>query len=62
MEETHENLSRWNRIKARSQDEYQLVVRNTHNYHEIGSYNLTPLNVYAALSTLFLVVAVIVIG
>lgn len=62
MEETQENQSRWNRFKERSQDEYQLVVRNTHNYHEIGSYNLTPLNVYAALSTLFLVVAVIVIG
>ena len=62
MEETQEQLSRWGRFKAQSRDEYQLVVRNTHNYHEIGSYNLTPLNVYAALSTLFLVVAVIVIG
>ncbi len=50
---------RWARIKSKVQDGYQLVVRDTHNYNEVATYNLTPLNVYIALSTVFLVAAVI---
>lgn len=60
MEEQTVNEGRWERFKAKSQDEFQLVVRNTQTYDEVGSYTLTLLNVYVALSTLFVVVAVLV--
>ena len=59
MEETSAEQSRWARIRSRIQDGYQLVVRDTHNYNEVATYNLTPLNVYVALSTVFLLAALI---
>lgn len=60
MEEESLQQSRWARFKAKSKDEYQLVVRNVQSYDEVGSYNLTPLNVYVAVSTLVVLVAIIV--
>ena len=59
MEETSVKESRWARIRSKIQDGYQLVVRDTHNYNEVATYNLTPLNVYVALSTVFLIAAVL---
>ncbi len=59
MEETSVPEGRWARIRHRIQDGYQLVVRDTHNYHEVATYNLTPLNVYVALSTVFLIAALL---
>ena len=55
-----EEPTRWQRFKERSRDEFQLVVRNNQTYDEVGSYNLTPLNIYVAVSTLVFLVAVVV--
>jgi murein DD-endopeptidase MepM/ murein hydrolase activator NlpD len=41
--------------------EFQLVVRNAQNYDEVGTYALTPGNVYLLASTVFVVVATIVV-
>ena len=60
MEDITEKQSRWARFRQHSRDEYQLVIRNNQNYHEVGSYNLTPMNLYVALSTLVLLVAIVV--
>ncbi len=60
MEETTEKQGRWQRFKENSKDEYQLVVRDVKSYREVGSYNLTPLNLYVAISTLIFLVAVLV--
>lgn len=60
MEETTEKQGRWQRFKENSKDEYQLVVRDVKSYREVGSYNLTPLNLYVAISTLIFLVAVMV--
>lgn len=56
-----EKQGRWARLKERSRDERQLVIRNARNYDEMGVYRLTPLNVYLAVSTLLVVVAAVVI-
>lgn len=60
MEETTEKQGRWQRFKENSKDEYQLVVRDVKSYREVGSYNLTPLNLYVAISTLLFLVAIAV--
>jgi len=60
MGETTEKGGRWQRFKENSKDEYQLVVRDVKSYREVGSYNLTPLNLYVAISTLIFLVAVVV--
>ncbi|MEM9931511.1 MAG: M23 family metallopeptidase, partial [Bacteroidota bacterium] len=60
MEETKEGLSRWQRFKASSKDEYQLVIRDVKSYREVSSYNLTPLNIYVALSAALFLIAVLV--
>jgi murein DD-endopeptidase MepM/ murein hydrolase activator NlpD len=41
--------------------EFQLVVRNAQNYDEVGTYALTATNVYLLVSTVFVVVAAIVV-
>ncbi|MEM9258247.1 MAG: M23 family metallopeptidase [Bacteroidota bacterium] len=58
MQEEQVKQSRWSRFKANSKDEYQLVVRDVKSFREVGSYNLTPLNLYIALSSLVFLVAV----
>jgi len=60
MEAEQGKQSRWSRFKANSKDEYQLVVRDVKSFREVGSYNLTPLNLYIALSALVFLVAVAV--
>ena len=60
MSEETVKQGRWARFLERSREDYQLVVRNNQNYNEVGSYNLTPLNIYVALSTLIVVVAIAV--
>lgn len=60
MEENTPTTNRWQRFRQRSRDEYQLVVRDVKSYREVGSYNLTPLNIYVALATAFFLVAVVV--
>ncbi len=60
MEERTAKESRWRRLRTKSRSEYQLVVRNTQNYDAVGTYKLTPLNLYLAVSTVFLVVAALV--
>ncbi|NJB86647.1 murein DD-endopeptidase MepM/ murein hydrolase activator NlpD [Lewinella marina] len=54
MEEKSENASRWEQFRRSFREGYQLVVRGAHDYRELATYNLTPLNIYIGLSTLFL--------
>ena len=58
MAENDKPLSRWQRFRAGSKDEYQLVVRDVKSYREVGSYNLTPGNLYVAIAALLAVVAI----
>ncbi|MEM6770287.1 MAG: M23 family metallopeptidase [Bacteroidota bacterium] len=58
MEENEKKLSRWQRFRAGSKDEYQLVVRDVKSYREVGSYNLTPFNLYVALAAILTLVAI----
>lgn len=60
MEETKAKQGWWARFKNSSKDEYQLVIRDIKSYQEVGSYNLTPLNLYVALSSLLFLVAILV--
>lgn len=60
MEESKKSLSKWQRFKANSKDEYQLVIRDVKSYREVSSYNLTPLNIYVALSAALFLVALLV--
>lgn len=60
MEETEKKISRWQRFRAGSKDEFQLVVRDIKSYREVGAYNLTPLNLYVALAALLTLVAIAV--
>jgi murein DD-endopeptidase MepM/ murein hydrolase activator NlpD len=50
--------SRWERL----QHTYRLVIMNNETFEEIGSYQLSLLNVYIFLSTLMVVVAFLVIS
>jgi murein DD-endopeptidase MepM/ murein hydrolase activator NlpD len=60
MEESKARQSRWQRFKANSKDEYQLVIRDVKSYREVSTYNLTPLNIYVALSAAIFLVAILV--
>lgn len=60
MSENQEKPSRWKRFRASSKDEYQLVIRDVKSYREVSTYNLTPLNIYVALSAAILLIAVAV--
>ncbi|WP_020568434.1 M23 family metallopeptidase [Neolewinella persica] len=60
MEESKVRQSWWKRFKTNSKDEYQLVIRDVKSYREVSSYNLTPLNIYVALSAAIFLVAVLV--
>ncbi len=55
MEAEPKKTSRWARFTAHSKDNYRLVVMNADTFDEVGAYNLTPLNLYVALSSLLLV-------
>lgn len=60
MSEIEEKTSRWKRFRANSRDEYQLVIRDVKSYREVSTYNLTPLNIYVALSAAIFLIAVAV--
>ncbi len=60
MSENQEKASRWKRFRANSKDEYQLVIRDVKSYREVSTYNLTPFNIYVALSTAIFLIAVAV--
>ena len=60
MSEIEEKTSRWKRFRAKSKDEYQLVIRDVKSYREVSTYNLTPLNIYVALSAAIFLIAVAV--
>ncbi|TXF85663.1 peptidoglycan DD-metalloendopeptidase family protein [Neolewinella aurantiaca] len=60
MSENEEKLSRWKRFRTKSKDEYQLVIRDVKSYREVSSYNLTPLNIYVALSAAVCLIAIAV--
>lgn len=52
---------RWNDWKERMRQHYRLVVMNSDTFEEVGTYNLSLLNVYTWLSALFVVSALIVV-
>lgn len=58
MEENEQQPSRWQRFRSGSKDEYQLVIRDVQSYREVGSYNLTPLNLYVAIAAVLTMVAI----
>ncbi len=60
MSEIEEKTSRWKKIRAKSKDEYQLVIRDVKSYQEVSTYNLTPLNIYVAVSAAVFLIAVAV--
>lgn len=60
MEENEKKISRWQRFRSNSKDEFQLVVRDVKSYKEVGSYNLTPLNIYIAVAAVLGLVAIAV--
>lgn len=60
MEENEKKPNRWQRFRAGSKDEYQLVVRDVKSYREVGSYNLTPFNLYVAVAATLMLVAITV--
>lgn len=56
-----EQIKGWfSRTMERLQNTYRLVVMNDETFEEVGSYRLTLLNVYIALSTIIVVTAVLV--
>ncbi len=60
MSEIEEKTSRWKRFRAKSKDEYQLVIRDVKSYREVSTYNLTPLNIYVAVSAAIFLIAIAV--
>lgn len=60
MEPQEKGLSRWERFKERSKDNYRLVVMNAETFDEVGAYNLTPLNLYVAFSSLILLLSILI--
>jgi murein DD-endopeptidase MepM/ murein hydrolase activator NlpD len=57
VDENKKAKTRWQRLK----DTYRLVVMNDETFQEVGSYKLSLLNVYVALSTLVVLVAIFVV-
>lgn len=60
MEEPQVKLSRWARFRKHSKINYRMVVMNADTFDEVGSYNLTPLNIYVAISSLVLLLSVLI--
>jgi murein DD-endopeptidase MepM/ murein hydrolase activator NlpD len=56
-DEIKQQRTRWERLK----DTYRLVILNNETFQEVGSYKLTLLNVYIALSMLIVVVTTLVV-
>ena len=48
--------------KKRYRDPYKLVLLKEETLEEVGSYRLTPLNVYILISTLFVITSLIVVA
>ncbi len=61
MSKISERVRSWfKHTKDRLQNTYRLVVMNDETFAEVGSYRLTLLNVYIALSTIIVIIAVLV--
>lgn len=58
MAEIEKQPNRWQRFRTGSKDEYQLVIRDVKSYREVGSYNLTPFNLYVAVAATLMIVAI----
>lgn len=54
MDQTSVKQGWWGRFKKRSKARYRLVVMNAETFDEVSAHNLTPLNLYVALTTLLL--------
>ncbi len=54
----NQNTSRWQRFRARLKNTYRLVIMNDDTFEEVGSYQLSLLNVYIAISSVVVMVAV----
>lgn len=60
MDTQEKQPGRWARFKERSKDNYRLMVMNAETFDEVGSYNLTPLNIYVAVSSLILILSIVI--
>ncbi|PHI18770.1 hypothetical protein CEQ90_16075 [Lewinellaceae bacterium SD302] len=60
MEPQEKKPGRWARFKESSKDNYRLVVMNADTFDEVGAYNLTPLNLYVAISSLILLLSILI--
>lgn len=60
-EATEQNTSRWQRFRERLKNTYRLVIMNDDTFEEVGSYQLSLLNVYIAISSVVVMVAAIVV-
>lgn len=54
-----EKKGRWARFREASRNTYRLVIMRDETFDEVGSYKLSPLNLYIALSTVVLLLAVL---
>ena len=50
----------WKERFSRLQDSYRLIIRNNETFSEVGSYNLTLLNLYIFTSVAFILAAILV--
>jgi murein DD-endopeptidase MepM/ murein hydrolase activator NlpD len=62
MAAEHNNeKGRWDKWKQSLRHTYRLVIMNNDTFEEVGSYRLTLLNVYVAVSTILVLVAFLVV-
>ncbi len=61
MEEHSKPTGSWKRWRESLKHNYRLVVMNNETFEEVGSYKLTLLNVYIAVTSLLVVVAMAVV-
>ncbi|MEM6396839.1 MAG: M23 family metallopeptidase [Bacteroidota bacterium] len=59
MVEEQEKKSRWARFRESSRNRYRLVIMKDETFDEVGSYKLSPLNLYIAISTVLVLLAIL---
>lgn len=59
MVEEQEKKSRWARFREASRNTYRLVIMKDETFDEVGSYKLSPLNLYIAISTVLVLLAIL---
>ncbi|MEL6358472.1 MAG: hypothetical protein AAFQ01_00855, partial [Bacteroidota bacterium] len=55
-----EKKGRWARFREASRNTYRLVIMRDETFDEVGSYKLSPLNLYIAMSTVIILLGVLI--